>query len=137
MAVELERDESAVLVNYLLNHGELISLVGSRIWGEAAFPIPSWSPEDGACICLKVRGGSGEDETGRVKVPSIQFKCYGTTKAKAREVARTLDAALNPVKGKGLLYANRETQPQTIEEESGWIYALVFYRVGMSKFTEV
>lgn len=121
-----ELNESKTLVDYLI----AASLIVDRVYADTDEPPNTYVPNDGACICLKVRGGEVDDESDAVKECSFQFKIYAVDKPTARSQARALHGVLQNAKSSKILNARRETQPVTLSEpENGWLYVLVYYSV--------
>lgn len=121
-----ELNETKTLVDYLIAASGLTD----RVYGDTDEPPSSYVPNDGACVCLKVRGGEADDESDAVKECSFQFKIYAVDKPTARAEARTLHGVLQNAKSSKILNARRETQPVTLSEpENSWIYVLVYYSV--------
>lgn len=122
-----EVNETKTLVDYLLAAGGGLT---TRIYGDTDVPPNTYAPADGACICLKVRGGPEDDESDAVKECSFQVKVYGLDNPTARAEARKLHTVLQNAKSFTIKNARREAQPVSLDEpENGWIYVLVFYSV--------
>jgi hypothetical protein len=129
-------DTSAALRAFLLDQPELVALTDVRIWAERDTPPPGYTPSDGAAICFKPRGGPPPDEEAAVLSPSYQFKLYGqvggltSPEASAGELYGVLFDVLNYASAYILKSAVLEAQRQTLREpDTGWVYALCFYKM--------
>jgi hypothetical protein len=83
-------------------------------------------------LLFATRGG-GQEYSSRVLDPSYQFRAYASTEAAARQVDRVLFDVLNDAKAAGILSARLESFPVLLmEPETGWPFALSFYRLMMT-----
>lgn len=130
-----ERNASVALRSYLVAQAQLTALVGQRVYAETDTPPAGYTPADGAAICFKVRGGN-DDYSDALQNVSFQFKCYGTGGSanaqvvSARAVSRALHAVLQNAGNPAIRGARREALPTVLaESDTGWPFALTFYRV--------
>jgi len=122
-------DVEAVIRAYLVTVTALTTLVGQRVYASVDLPAGYTPAGDGSAILFGVRGGD-QAYSSRQLHPSVQFRCYAETEAKARSVAEALYDALNDAHGLGFRYARMETLPQLLREpEVDWPYCLCFFRV--------
>jgi len=121
-------DIEKVVRDYLITVSALMTLTGGRIYASTHLP-PSYKPDDGPALLFALRGG-GQDYSSHVLVASLQFRSYALTATLARQLDRELYSALNDVKTGQIKYARLETPGQLLTEpETGWYFALSFYRV--------
>lgn len=127
----IQIDPHPLITAHLLTISEVTALVGSgsaaRIWQGEDTPPMGYEPTQGAAIVFRVRGGT-EDHSPHYARPSIQFKCYGPTRAAAYSLALTAKAALDNAPISGLPTGNPEGIPNLINETNGWPMAVFFYQ---------
>lgn len=120
-------DVHAVIRDYLLARTAV--LVGTRVYAGRDVPPVTYSVADGACITFRVRGGLGDYEDALLS-PSVQVKCYAATEQQADVLYRAVDDALQDGRDSDILWAQRETLGQPLEEpQTEWRFVLGFYRV--------
>ena len=124
-------DVEAVLRAYLVTVTALTALVGQRVYASVDLPAGYTPVGNGSALLFGVRGGDQAYSSHQLQ-PSVQFRCYAETEAKARLVAQALYDALNDQHAAGIKYARMETLPQLLREpEVDWPYCLGFFRVWM------
>lgn len=130
-------NDSAIILNYLLDQSDLTTLTGTRIWAEADTPPATYRPSEGPAICFKRRGGV-MDEEAVILSPSYQFKIYGadgatgqstSPEASADTVYRKLFDVLNFAGTALIRGVQLEAMGQTLREpDTKWTYMLVYFR---------
>lgn len=120
-------DVDATLRAYLSAQAALTIYTGQRLYASLSLPA-TYSPATGAAILFNVRGGSVGFE--KILNPSMQFRTYAQTEAKARQADSALFDSLHDKKSGPMLYAMLETYPQLLlDPETQWPYMLSFYRL--------
>lgn len=129
-------DVHTTVRTFLLANEGLAALVpAARVFAGRNEPPPGYAPgSDGPCVTFKVRGGAGayrgRDYEDALLVPSMQFKCYGTSEVEAYQVYRALADALHGGRGASVLHAEEAGIGQPLEEpDTEWRFVLSFFDV--------
>lgn len=122
----IQVDPHSLITDYLATVSQVTTLTGSRIWAGEDTPPKGYEPTQGSAVVFRVRGGT-EDHSPHYARPSVQFKCYGATRAAAYQLARTVKAALDDAPIPGLPSGRAETLPNLINEANGWPMVVFFY----------
>jgi len=119
-------DVEAIIRSWLAAIAAITALTGQRIYADTELP-PTYAPADGPAILL-IRRGGGQDESGHVLRPSIQFRCYGETTVLARQLDRTLFDGINDQRYGSIKWSRCEVQGQLVRDPAtGWPYVISFY----------
>jgi hypothetical protein len=121
-------DWESIIREYLAGLAGMTERFGQRIYAGRNLP-PGYLPSQGEAILFATRGG-GMDFSSQVLLPSVQFRIYAETEAKARQAAFDLHDAINDTQARKIAYARMEegTMPTLLNEpESNWPYMLSFY----------
>lgn len=119
-------DVEAVVREYLASAAGLTAYTGERIYASRSLPA-GYKPTDGPAVLFGIRGG-GQDYTGYVLMPSLQFRCYATTQGLARATDRALYGALHELSARGIKWARMTGMGQVLAEpETLWWYVLSFW----------
>jgi hypothetical protein len=107
----------------------LTALTSTRIYAERNYPIPGYTPADGACVVFRSRGGRASYSSA-ILTNSYMFKCYDVDEADANALYRTLYDVLHDGKGSGLVRGGLEIAGQTLSDPmTGWVYVMAFFEV--------
>jgi hypothetical protein len=120
-----------VLLDFLRRNQAIADLADGRLYAGPALPKGYAPSLSGPAILFSRRGGN-VDYTGLVLNPSVQFRCYAASSAKAGELDRALYDALHDKHGPGIKRARAEVLGQPLiepETDPPWHYVLSFYRV--------
>ncbi len=121
-------DAEAEVRSYLRDRGELVELVGRRIYADVDLP-KKYRPEDGPAVLFSVRGG-GVDYSSKILQPSMNFRCYGENATVARNVYMALFDVLQDAKAGRILMARQEVQGQLVREAaSGFVFVFAVFGV--------
>jgi hypothetical protein len=121
-------DTDAEIREYLVGQASLTVLAGQRIYASLYLP-KGYTPDDGPALLFSPRGGA-IDYSSLVLNPSYQFRSYGKTLEKARELDRALFDALNDISYCDIKSARMEAIGQPLQEQgTGWPFVLSFYRI--------
>lgn len=85
-------DAELIAVTYLRQHAPITSLVGSRVYTELPAG-PTWP------LVKITRTGGPPEARGTLDTAFLQAEAYGTSKAEARRVAATVQAAFADADG--------------------------------------
>jgi hypothetical protein len=120
-----------VILDFLKRSQAIADLTNGRIYAGPVLPKGYTPSAAGPAILFSRRGGT-TDYTGLVLNPSVQFRCYASSSAKAGELDRALYDALHDKHGAGIKRARVEVLGQPLTEpetDPPWHYVLSFYRV--------
>ena len=116
--------------DYLVTVAPITALTSTRIYASRDTPPPGYSPDDGAALVFKTRGGTISSERSAIVNPSLQFKAYGQTEADAMDLYLALVDALEGKHPGAVRVALTETLGQPLEEpETQWRYVLSFFKL--------
>ena len=122
-------DALALIRAHLVADATLLARVGERLYAGRDVPPSGYTPDDGAAITFLVRGG-GPDYDDALLLPSVQFKCYGTSELEANTTYRALVDALHNSRGASVLWAELEVLGGTLREpDTEWVFVLVFFKI--------
>ena len=129
-------DLEAVLYTYLASVTALTATLGTFEGSKCLYAsndLPEgYTPQEHGSACIfKIRGGE-ESFSSKQLAPSVQFRCYAESEAKARTVVYALFDAVNDHRAAGIKWCRAETLPQIIiEPDVGWPYGLLYSRFWM------
>lgn len=119
-------DLPAKILAFLQANAPLVALTSTRLWAEADFPPAGYTPDDGAGIAFKIRGG--RPDYTPMHWPSVQFKIYGATEVAANACYRALYDALHEQGGADVRWGQVEVYGQTLREpDTDWIFVLAAF----------
>jgi hypothetical protein len=122
-------DALKLLRDFLLADAGYVAVVTGGTYAGRNVPPVGYDPGDGPCTVFDVRGGR-PDYDDALLMPSVQFKCYGSSEVEANACYRALYDALHDATGEHVLHAEVETIGQTLEEpETGWFFVVSHFSV--------
>lgn len=123
-------DVEKAIRDYLKIRPELTQYTEARIYAGRDVPPVGYSlPDDGPCVTFRVRGGLADYDDALAN-PSVQFKCYGSTEYRARQVHRALYDVLQNGHDGAILHAEAEVLGQDLEEpDTHWPFVLSYFTV--------
>ncbi len=122
-------DVEAIIRAWLVSLEGVRAEFGSRVYTGRYLPA-RYKPADGPAALFAVRGGR-QDYSSKVLEPSVQFRLYGETEAKAREAQKELYDAINDQQARQICYARMEegTMPVLLTEPgSDWPYVAMYFK---------
>jgi hypothetical protein len=122
-------DVKAIIRAWIASLPELTSAFGKRVYAGRYLPS-GYLPGQGPACLFAPRSGE-QDFSSHLFAPSIQFRVYAETEAKAEEASRLLYDALNDQQYRQISYARMEdgTFPQLLSEPgSDWPYVLLYFK---------
>ncbi len=123
-------DVEAVIRSWLATLEGVTAQFGKRIYSGRYLPS-GYKPAEGPALLFAVRGGR-QDYSSKVLEPSIQFRVYGETDAKARRASQELYDAINDRQARQICYCRMEegTMPVLMTEPgSDWPYVLMYFKI--------
>jgi len=105
------------------------ALTGNRIYAGRDVPPVGYALDDGACMTLRLRGGSMPYEDPHYNA-SVQVKCYGATEYAAETLYRAVYDRLHMGKSTTILHSECEILGQQLEEPgTQWFFTLAYFLV--------
>lgn len=124
-------DTDAELRKFLVGQSALVALIGQRLYASQTLPT-GYTPQTGAALLFSVRGGP-QDYSGKVLMPSYQFRGYAQDETLARKVGHALYDVLDGAKSGKMKMAVLEVVPILLTDpDTRWIYSLSFYKISFS-----
>lgn len=121
-------DTEATVRAYLAARPAISAVASTRVYMDTALPA-GYRIEDGPALLGGQRGGL-QDFSSHIIRSSFQFRSYGQTAAKARELDRALFDALNDGRTKDIRYARMDVAGQLVREpQTGWNVVISFYTI--------